>query len=212
MQTRRMNPAVYRLARRHLARRDPILKQVIAGIGACTLRTETDRFGLLVRSIISQQISSLAARAINGRLQEAFARTGVTPAALRRASDRRLRAIGISANKIRALRDLADKVHSGEVPLDDLHDLDDEAVIERLIPVHGIGRWTAQMFLIFSLGRPDVLPVDDHGLRAGVQKHYRLDDLPGRQQLTELARPWQPYRSIATWYIWRTFGNVPQSD
>ena len=80
------------------------------------------------------------------------------------------------------------------------------------MPVRGIGRWTAQMFLIFSLGRPDVLPVDDFGLRNGVKRHYGLADLPGRQELTELAEPWRPYRSIATWYMWRTFGEVPQSD
>jgi 3-methyladenine DNA glycosylase/8-oxoguanine DNA glycosylase len=123
-----------------------------------------------------------------------------------------LRGVGLSANKVLALRDLADKVHQGDVPLDDLHLLDDEGVIERLIPVRGIGRWTAQMFLIFSLGRPDVLPLDDFGLRAGVKRHYALADLPGRQELTALAEPWRPYRSIATWYIWRTFGNVPQSD
>jgi 3-methyladenine DNA glycosylase/8-oxoguanine DNA glycosylase len=123
-----------------------------------------------------------------------------------------LRGVGLSANKMLALRDLANRVHANEVPLDDLHTMEDEAVIERLIRVRGIGRWTAQMFLMFSLGRPDVLPVDDFGLKSGVQRHYELTDLPSRQQLTELAKPWRPYRSIATWYMWRTVGEVPQSD
>jgi DNA-3-methyladenine glycosylase II len=207
-----MDHSLFLKARRHLARRDPVMKKVIAGIGTCTLKTEPNRFGLLVRSIVSQQISGHAARAISGRLYESFARTGVTPAAIRRARDERLRGVGLSANKVLSLRDLADKVHHGEVPLDDLHLLDDEEVIERLIPVRGIGRWTAQMFLIFSLGRADILPVDDFGLRAGVRRHYGLKELPNRKELTELAEPWRPYRSIATWYMWRTFGAVPQSD
>jgi DNA-3-methyladenine glycosylase II len=98
------------------------------------------------------------------------------------------------------------------VPLRKLRDLDDEAVIETLIPVRGIGRWTAEMFLIFSLGRLDVLPVGDYGLRAGVAKQYALADLPDKAALTALAEPWQPYRSVGTWFIWRSFGNVPQSD
>jgi DNA-3-methyladenine glycosylase II len=207
-----MDPTILTKARRHLARRDPVLKQLIGGIGACTLRTDDDRFGMLVRSIVSQQISTHAARAISGRLYASFARTGVTPLALRRARDERLRKIGLSANKVLSLRDLAERVHRAEVPLADLHLLEDEAVIDKLVPVRGIGRWTAQMFLIFALGRPDVLPVDDFGLRAGVKRHYGLADMPNRAELTELAEPWRPYRSVATWYLWRTLGNVPQSD
>src|SRR5437773_12426457 len=98
------------------------------------------------------------------------------------------------------------------MPLDELPILPDEEVIAKLLPVRGIGRWTAEMFLIFSLGRLDVLPVGDYGLRAGVQKHYALPELPKKDQLHELAAPWQPYRSIGTWYIWRSLGGVPQSD
>src|SRR5262249_18823451 len=118
---------------------------------------------------------------------------------------------GLSTNKARSLRDLAEKVHTGAVPLDDLHTATDEEVIAHLLPVRGIGRWTAQMFLIFSLHRLDVLPVDDLGLRAGVQRGYDLPELPGKAKLEELAGPWQPYRSIATWYFWRSQGAVPQS-
>jgi DNA-3-methyladenine glycosylase II len=97
------------------------------------------------------------------------------------------------------------------VPLDDIHALDDEEVIARLVPVRGIGRWTAQMFLIFSLGRLDVLPVADLGLRVGVQRHYGLREPPAPARLEELAEPWRPYRSVATWYFWRSLGPVPQS-
>src|SRR5262249_43680336 len=97
------------------------------------------------------------------------------------------------------------------VPLDDLHRLEDEEVIAKLVPVYGIGRWTAEMFLIFSLGRLDVLPVDDRGLRAGAQIQYGLPDIPTKAKLQELGEPWRPYRSIATWYFWRSFGGVPQS-
>jgi len=200
-----------RKARRHLARRDAVLKQIMAGVGPFMLTLSDDRFGMLVRSIISQQISTKAAKAIHGRLSESLGKKGVTPRAILAASDETLRTAGLSGAKQRSLRDLAEKVHSAEVPLHEIHELDDEGVIERLIPVRGIGRWTAQMFLIFSLGRPDVLPVDDLGLRAGVQKQYGLPELPKRKELVERAEPWRPYRSVATWYFWRSLGNVPQS-
>src|SRR5437660_405483 len=185
--------AEYRKAQRHLARRDPILKRLIAGVGPCTLWHEPSRFAALVRSIISQQISTKAARAILAL------------------SDEGLRAAGLSANKARSLRDLSEKVHSGLVPLDEIHALEDEDVIARLVPVRGIGRWTAQMFLIFSLGRLDVLPVDDLGLRAGVRDVYALAELPDKASLIERGEAWRPYRSIATWYFWRSRGSVPQS-
>ena len=118
----------------------------------------------------------------------------------------------MSASKLKSLRYLAEQVDSGAVRLRSIHKLPDEEVIDALIPIRGIGRWTAQMFLIFSLGRLDILPVDDLGLRAGVQDQYGLDELPHKEQLSELAEPWRPYRSIATWYLWRSRGFVPQSD
>jgi DNA-3-methyladenine glycosylase II len=198
-------------ARRHLARRDPRLKGLIALVGPCTLRHEPDGFAALVRSIIAQQISTKAAASIHARLLEALGRRGLRPAALLALSDEQLRGAGLSASKVRSLRDLAEKVHTRAVPLRRLAELTDEEVIDRLLPVRGIGRWTAQMFLIFSLGRPDVLPVDDLGLRAGVQQVYGLPALPGRDALTALAEPWRPYRSVATWYFWRSRGFVPSS-
>ena len=198
-------------ARRHLARRDPVLKRLIGAVGPCTLRHDPDGFAELVRSIIAQQISTRAAASIHARLLEALGRRGLRPAALLALSDEELRGAGLSAPKVRSLRDLAEKVRRGHVPLRRLPELTDEEVIAALLPVHGIGRWTAQMFLIFSLGRPDVLPVDDLGLRMGVQQVYGLAELPGRAALTELAEPWRPYRSVATWYFWRSRGFVPQS-
>lgn len=201
---------VFARARRHLGRRDPVLRAIIRRVGPCTLEHDADHFGVLVRSIIAQQISTRAARAIHGRLQEALPR-GITPRSVLRLPDERLRAAGLSAGKALSLRDLSEKCVSGDVPLRRLRALDDEDVIARLVPVRGIGRWTAEMFLIFSLGRLDVLPVGDYGLRAGVSKQYGLAELPGRPELHSLAEPWQPYRSIGTWYIWRSLGSVPQS-
>jgi DNA-3-methyladenine glycosylase II len=201
----------YLKAQRHLARCDQVLKQLTKAVGPCTLRIEPDRFAVLARSIISQQISTKAALAIRMRLEATLDGTGITPAGILSLSDEAMRAAGLSASKVKSLRDLADKVHGGAVPLKTIHKLPDEEIIETLIPIRGIGRWTAQMFLIFSLGRLDVLPVDDLGLRAGVQEQYGLDDLPDKAALTELAEPWRPYCSIATWYFWRSRGFVPQS-
>ena len=204
--------AAHTKGRRHLARRDPVLKRLIAAIGPCTLRYEPDGFAALVRSIISQQISTRAATAIQARLVQAVDQAGLTPAALLDLTDQALKQAGLSQAKVRSLRDLADKVQTGVVPLEQLSALEDEEVIATLLPVRGIGRWTAQMFLIFSLGRLDVLPVDDLGFRAGVQEQYGLTELPTRTSLTALAKPWQPFRSIATWYFWRSRGFVPQSE
>jgi DNA-3-methyladenine glycosylase II len=198
-------------ARRHLARRDAVLKQLIRQVGPCTLTHDGDGFSVLVRAIIAQQISTKAARAISARLKECMGARGVSPAAIGRASDDKLRGAGLSAGKIRALRDLAAHCRRGDLDFKELLELSDEDVIARLLPVHGIGRWTAEMFLIFSLGRLDVLPLADYGLRAGVRKHYALPELPEKDELIERAEPWRPYRSVGTWFIWRSFGNVPQS-
>jgi DNA-3-methyladenine glycosylase II len=204
-------PAVYQKARRHLARRDPVLKRLTGAIGPCTLLQIPDRFGALVRSIISQQISSKAAITISTRLEQALGSAGFTPEAILAMSSEEMRAAGLSAGKARSLCDLALKVHNQTVPLDRLHELPDEEVIARLVPVRGIGRWTAEMFLIFSLGRLDVLPVDDLGLRVGIQRQYALEEPPAKARMLELAEPWRPYRTIATWYLWRSLGTVPQS-
>lgn len=195
---------------RHLSRRDKVLRRLVKRVGPCTLRTDPDAFGVLVRAIVAQQISTKAAAAICTRLFDGLGKR-LRPAHVLNATDEALRGYGLSASKCKSIRDLAEKCASGEVPVKKLNTLDDEEVIAKLLPVRGIGRWTAEMFLIFSLGRLDVLPVADYGLRVGVQREYELGDLPGKVDLDELCEPWRPYRSIGTWYIWRSFGAVPQS-
>jgi DNA-3-methyladenine glycosylase II len=202
---------VYAKARRHLARRDAKLKRLIARIGPCTLQPHADHFELVVRSIISQQISTRAALAIHGRLA-ALVGKRIRPQGILRATDDELRSAGLSRNKVQSLRDLAEKCADGAVRFKQLAGLDDEAVIEQLTPVRGIGRWTAEMFLIFGLGRLDVLPVNDFGLRNGIRREHELAELPNRATLLELTGGWAPYRTIGTWYIWRSFGAVPQSE
>ncbi len=202
---------IYHKAQKHLARRDDVLKALIKHVGACTLQHNPDGFAVLARSIISQQISTKAALAIAGRLIKAAGHSGLKPRAVLKLTDDQLRTVGLSAMKVRSLRDLAEKCLSGEVPLKKLPAMTDEEVIETLLPVRGIGRWTAEMFLIFSLGRLDVLPILDYGLRAGVRRQYGLKELPDKVTLTRIGEVWRPFRSIGTWFIWRSFGNVPQS-
>ena len=200
-----------RKARRHLSRRDPLLAQLIKHVGACTLQPGAEAFPSLARAIIAQMISTKAAQAIGARVELALYPHGLTPTAVAAASEESLRGAGLSRTKALALKDLAERAVSGALPLARLAEMSDEEVIDVLLPVRGIGRWTAEMFLIFSLGRLDVLPVDDFGLRAGVRGVYQLPDLPGRADLRERGEAWRPYRSIATWYFWRSRGWVPQS-
>lgn len=202
----------YRKARRHLSRRDPVLKALTAHVGPCTLRPDSGGFLMLTRAIVAQLISTRAAATIYARVQAVVGTAGLTPEAVLAAGEQVLRGCGLSGSKALAVTDLARRVADGVLPLDRLPALPDEEVIAHLVPVRGIGTWTAQMYLIFSLGRLDVLPVADFGLRAGVRDAYGLDDLPGRARLTELAEPWRPYRSVATWYFWRSRGFVPQSE
>jgi DNA-3-methyladenine glycosylase II len=201
----------FRKAQRHLARRDPVLKQLIATVGPCTLQTNGDSFLVLVRSIVSQLISTKAAQSVFARLESAAGAGGVTPAALLALEEAGLRGVGLSGAKARGLLDLATRVQTGVLPLAHLPELSDDEVVAHLVPVRSIGTWTAQMFLIFGLARMDVLPVDDFGLRAGVQTCYALPELPGRAALRERGETWRPYRSVATWYFWRSRGFVPQS-
>ena len=190
-------------ARTHL-RRDAVLRPVITAVGPCTLRPMVNLFETLVRSIVSQQISGKAAQSISAKLISGPCKGTLSPANLLAASDDELREAGLSTAKRHSLVDLAGRVHAGSLKLDELQKLSDEEVIEQLIPVRGIGRWTAQMFLIFSLGRPDVLPVDDFGLRSAVQRCYGMTELPARAAIEEVGAAWKPYRSIATWYLWRS--------
>ncbi len=191
-------------ARRHLRRKDPALHPILERVGPFAMRRETNRFVALAWSIIAQQISIKAAAAIRKRLLDQFHPNRLSPALVHAANVDQLRAAGLSAAKARYLKDLAEKAHTGAVDLRNIHRADDETVIERLTRIKGIGRWTAEMFLIFSLGRPDVLPVDDLGLRVAVQRLCGLPALPGQAEVRERGAVWHPYRSVATWYLWQS--------
>jgi DNA-3-methyladenine glycosylase II len=185
-------------------RRDKVLRRVIDAVGPFRLRLERDRFRMLARSIISQQISTAAARSIRGRLEALTAPAGITPASIVSLDETQLRSVGLSARKAAFIRDLAAKVHAEEIALHRLGRLQDEAVIADLVQIRGIGRWTAQMFLIFSLGRLDVFPEDDLGVRAAIRNLYALAELPDKQTARDIAARWRPYASIASWYCWRS--------
>jgi methylated-DNA-[protein]-cysteine S-methyltransferase len=192
---------------RHLARTDPKLGRVIRRVGPYRLREQqrADRFTALAEAIVHQQVSMKAGAAIFSRLREAVGSGRVLrPEALRAKKPEVLRRAGLSRQKVAYLADLADKTLSGALPLERLDRLDDEQVIGLLTQVKGIGRWSAEMFLMFRLGRLDVLPVADLGLRKGAQRVHGLPELPGAADLRELGARWAPYRSIATWYLWRS--------
>lgn len=157
---------------------------------------------MLVRSILSQQISTAAARTIRERLIEKTG--GLNPESLLRLSDVEFQAVGVSPQKVRYIRDLAGRVDSGDLKLSSMGRLPDEEVIARLTEVKGIGRWTAQMFLMFSLGRPDVLPHDDLGIKNAMRRIYGLEMHPTRDEMDRIAEPWRPYSTVACWYCWRS--------
>jgi DNA-3-methyladenine glycosylase II len=192
----------------YLRDKDPVMAQAIDRIGPCTLVPNPYLFETLVDAIISQQISVKAADAIMARLRKAaLGDTGVpgeriSPESLLRLEEDTLRAAGLSPQKMRYLRDLTERVSDGRLDLARLNELDDEAVIEELVKVKGIGRWTAEMMLIFSLGRPDVLPVDDLGFLEGVRAAYGLEKRPTPKEMRERGEQWRPYRTFATWYMW----------
>ena len=190
-------------ALKHL-HRDRVMRGAIRQVGPFRLKMQRDRFGSLARAIIAQQISTAAARSIRAKLLALAGEPGITPARLLELSPEELRTAGVSPQKSGYLLDLAAKVHSGEVPLARLGRLDDERVIESLTRVKGIGRWTAEMFLIFSLGRMDVLPVDDLGIRSAIRRLYGLAELPDKATCHEIGGAWRPYASVASWYCWQS--------
>jgi DNA-3-methyladenine glycosylase II len=196
---------------RHLRKCDPVLDTLIAAVGPCTLEPGGDPFTILVRSIVSQLISTAAARTVFGRLEAAVGDAGMTPAAIIALGHDAIRKQGLSNAKAQGILDLAARALDGRLALDRLAEMDNAEILTQLVAVRGVGVWTAEMFLIFGLGRPDVLPVGDLGLRAGVQTRYGLEALPNAAEVRRIAEPWKPYRSIATWYMWRSRGLVPQS-
>jgi DNA-3-methyladenine glycosylase II len=184
-------------------RRDPILGKIIDSIGDYSLRRRNRHFAVLVESIISQQLATSAAQAIFKRFRNLYPKFP-TASQILATRKSRLRSVGLSGMKVEYLKDLARNVEEGKIKIRLLSKMSDEDVIELLTRVKGIGRWTAEMFLIFSLGRLDVLPVHDLGLRKGVQMVFSLRDLPKPKQVEELGQRWRPYRSIATWYLWKS--------
>jgi 3-methyladenine DNA glycosylase/8-oxoguanine DNA glycosylase len=191
----------------HLRAADERLARVIAAAGPFTMRPQRlqSPFDALLRAIVYQQLSGKAAATILARTQALFpADSGATPELLVEMPDDRLRSAGLSRNKAASLKDLAAKTLDGTVPtLARLKKMSDEEIIEHLIAVRGIGRWTVEMLLIFRLGRPDVLPVSDLGVRKGFQLTYRKRELPDAAKIYRYAERWRPYRSVASWYMWR---------
>jgi DNA-3-methyladenine glycosylase II len=193
-------------------RRDPVLAVAIKRIGRCGLaeRQRKDHLTALVGAIVSQQLSTKAAATIFGRFVALFP-DGAIPGAAAIASldDRALRGVGLSGQKVSYLRDLCARLGDGRLSLADLESLDDESVIDRLTSVKGFGRWTAEMFLMFRLHRPDVLPVGDLGIMKAVQRVYRMRKPPAAKRLLAIGEAWRPYRSVACWYLWQTLRIEP---
>ena len=207
-----MTTTDYVKARRLLARRDPVIRDLMKRHGPCGLADaqHEDAFTALTHAIISQQLSTKAAATIARRFDALFDGPP-TPAAVARLTDEQLRAVGFSSQKVRYIRDLSARVADGSVPLNQVNELPDEDVIQSLTRVKGIGRWTAEIFLMFRLHRPDVLPVDDLGILKAVQRAYGLRKMPRPERLTKIGEPWRPYRSVACWYLWKSLGNKPES-
>ena len=208
-----MMPLDYSKARRLLARRDPVLRDLMRVHGPCGLaaRQHTNPFKALARAIVGQQLSAKAAATIFSRF-EALYDAFPTPAQVLATPDEQLRAVGLSSQKLGYVRDLCRRIEEGQLPLEVLERMEDEAIIEALTQVKGVGRWTAEMFLIFRLQRPDVLPVGDLGIVKAVQRAYKLRKAPSPDRLTRIGEAWRPYRSVACWYLWASLNNDPTKD
>ena len=207
-----MTPGELERGRRALMRRDPVLRAIISKYGACGLKIgrEPDIFSGLVEAIVSQQLSTRAAATIYGRLRALMPDNGPpAPNAILPLSEGALRGVGLSRQKIGYVRDLSQKVLDGSLRTDALAGMTDEEVIVELTKIKGIGRWTAEMILIFRLARPDVFPVDDLGIVKAVKKAYRLRKTPDERRLSAIGEHWRPYRSVAAWYLWASLENKP---
>ena len=204
-----MTPTDYARARRLLLKRDPILAALIKTHGPCGLAQaqRADHFSALARAITFQQLSTKAAATIYNRVVALMGGETPTPEAFNRLTDDQLRTAGLSRQKTAYLRDLSEKVATGALDLNALEQMDDEGVIKALVQVKGIGRWSAEMFLIFRLHRPDVLPVGDLGIVTAITRVYRWRKRPTPARILKLGEAWRPYRSVASWYLWRSLDN-----
>ncbi len=187
----------------HLKKCDPVLAAIIARVGPPQIAQRPATFWALARSIVFQQLNGKAAATIFERLEKA-AGGELTPQSLLALTDEQLRSVGLSKQKAGYIRDLAQKTYAGELDFAALPALSDEEIIAKLTAIKGIGVWTAQMFLIFALQRPDVMPTLDYGIRAAMKKAYRMRKLPTPKRMLKLAQKWRPYCSIACWYLWRS--------
>lgn len=196
---------------RHLSRRDRVMRKLIPQFGEARLQSRGDAFTTLARSIIGQQISVKAAQSVWDRFAKAVGgpTTRMAPGAVLSLETAQMRTLGLSARKTEYLIDLAQHFQSGRVHVRQWQQMDDEAIIEELIAIRGIGRWTAEMFLIFHLMRPNVLPLDDLGLLKGISVNYFSGEPVSRAEARELGDAWAPFRSVATWYIWRSLDPLP---
>lgn len=203
--------STHRKALNHLRRVDPKFGAVIDAVGACryAAREEGTHFGALVRSIVYQQLSGKAAGTIHSRLRALYGDRDPTAAELLATPEAILRGVGLSRQKLSYLLDLSARVERGELPLENVHELDDDELTTALVQVKGIGRWTAQMFLMFRLGRTDVLPDLDLGIQKGLQRAYGLRKMPAPKDVLRHGEKWAPYRTIASWYLWRLL-DVPE--
>ena len=198
-----INP--HRKAVTHLKSIDPVMAGVIDAVGKCTLtpRTEWTHFDALLRSIVYQQLSGKAAATIHGRVLELVGDGAGAPNRIVGTKHEKFRAAGLSNAKANYVRNLAEHVLDGSLPVETLHELSDEEIISALTQVKGIGTWSAQMFLMFRLGRPDILPATDLGVQKGIQRAYKLRKLPTPAQVVRRGEKWAPYRTVASWYMWR---------
>lgn len=212
---RALTPDDYRRARRHLMRVDPVLGAVVRGVGPCRLaeRRRADHLTALVSAIVNQQLSTKAAATILGRVLALFPESAIPNAgALAALDDASLRTAGLSGQKVGYVRDLCARIGDGRLRLEQLDGLPDEMVAERLTAVKGFGPWTVDMFLMFRLHRPDVLPVGDLGIVKAVERLYRLRKRPDAKRLLKIGEPWRPYRTVASWYLWRSLEMTATND
>lgn len=206
-----LTPGRIRKAERHLSAADPVMAGIIGQVGRCGLgrSRREDPFVAAIEAIVWQQLSTKAAATIYARLLKLFPAGRPTPAAVLAASEADMRAAGLSRAKVAYLRDLSSKVIDGTVPIRALDHLPDADVVTTLTSVKGIGRWSAEMFLMFRLQRADVLPVGDLGIVKAFQRHYRMRKTPTPDRMVRIAEPWRPYRSVGSWYLWASGDTVP---
>ena len=196
-----------RKAINHLKKADPVLAAIIKKAGPYRAKYMEPVFQTLVRSIVYQQLSGKGAMTIFNRLAEAAEVTPLTPEAILKMRPQKMRKLGLSKQKTIYIRELAKLTRDGDIQFERLPEMEDAAIIETLTRVKGVGVWTVQMFLMFALQRPNVLPVGDLGVRAAMKKAYGLAELPKPQEMESIAAAWHPYRSIASWYMWRSLEN-----